>query len=153
MRVKIGGKGFFKNWPTFSHWLEQNLKKARNDLFILDNHLRPQWQFISDDSVIFRYEEGIDNIISQIANIIDADKPKKIPHKHSSYMEGFNLKLDLVDKIIIEDFYDKDFTLFNYSKSKSLLDMSIQGKSLSNKDQDIITNHLIEGITNKIDNI
>jgi hypothetical protein len=114
MRAVLGGKGFWKAFPTFSLWLESVLDKARKDPFHLDNHLRPQWDFTGTGVEILRYEDGLPAIIGRIAEIVDIAPPVEIEHVHDTSQTGIEVSWDLADRLRVQEFYARDFELFGY---------------------------------------
>jgi len=47
-------------------WLEHSLTEYRKDKYFLDNHLRPQVDFILPQMEIFKLEDGLDSILTGI---------------------------------------------------------------------------------------
>lgn len=114
MRALIAGKSFWKSWPTFSLWLEQTLNNARKTPFIMDNHIRPQWQFTGSGVEVFRFEDGMESILNQLAVRIGAPIPKEIPHQLSTQEFPHEVLWDKVDILRIQEFYAQDFQEFGY---------------------------------------
>lgn len=52
--------------PPFSDWLEESLAIYADDPYARDNHLRPQVEFLCDGIKIFRFEDGLDNVLRYI---------------------------------------------------------------------------------------
>ncbi|CAO4133396.1 hypothetical protein OFEAOIEE_LOCUS1123 [Methylorubrum extorquens] len=115
MHALLSGSGFWKAWPSFSHWLEHNLNLAHQNPYHLDNHLRPQWEFSGTGIKVFKFEEGMESILNRVAADIGAPTPVVAPHIHSTGAENINASFDVVDRIRMASFYEKDFDIFGYS--------------------------------------
>lgn len=75
LRCALAQDGVWKGAPRFSTWLENALEALRKNPFHLDNHLRPQWEFISERVRVFRYEDGLDTVVAKVAADIGATAP------------------------------------------------------------------------------
>lgn len=115
MRAHLGQKGFWKQWPTFSNWLEDMLNRARQDAFAFDNHLRPQWEFIGTGVEIFKLEDGLLQGLSRVAEKIGVEPPEEVPHELSVDKSLYPLEWDLSDRLKVQEFYQKDFEVFGYA--------------------------------------
>ncbi len=97
----------------FSNWVNDILEKATKSPDVLDNHLRPQGFFISDDVRIFKLESGIEAILETVAKENDLAAPTVISSKKVS------AKTDVIwsDSAIqrVQEFYKDDFHRFGYS--------------------------------------
>lgn len=114
MQVQIAESGFWKKAPRFSEWLDENLEKFSRNRFHLDNHLRPQWEFVSTNVEIFRLEDGIQAPIARISEVLGVACPELIPHE----LKGAETEVewDVPDRLRVQDVYYKDFELFGYQK-------------------------------------
>jgi hypothetical protein len=114
MRAVLGGKGFWQAFPSFSLWLETTLEQAARNPFHLDNHIRPQWQFTGTGVEVLRFEDGLPAIIGRIAELLNVPPPDEIPRIYDTSGSGIDVVWDLSDRLLVQDFYAKDFTLFGY---------------------------------------
>lgn len=114
MRAAESGKGFWRTWPTFSHWLEVQIERSVREPFTLDNHLRPQWEFSGSDVEVFRLEDGMPSIIATVAKRIGASVPEKIGHECSSRDFPEPIVWDRVDILRVRERYARDFEEFHY---------------------------------------
>ena len=109
----------FEKRPDFSMWVVDNLTKTKQHPFHADNHLRPQYQFIEENVEIFKFETGIASIIKTVAKKLDIAVPKDIPKKKQTKKEQVQFSLEALEAV--NDFYKKDFELFDYEmKHKSI---------------------------------
>jgi len=100
--------------PVFSLWLTQNLNVAEQNAHHLDNHLTPQSYFLDEALKIFRFEDGFEQIVNQIADLYDVPLPEKIPHDNKSAKRSLHWSVELLDKF--NKFYNIDFEKLNYTK-------------------------------------
>jgi hypothetical protein len=114
MRATLARQGFWKDAPRFSQWLETNLAAVARDPFHLDNHLRPQWDFHGSGVEVLRYEDGLVQAAARIAELLDVPKPEELPRVNDTSFAGINVVWDLSDRLRVQDFYAKDFEVFNY---------------------------------------
>lgn len=101
----------------FSSWVCKMLKETKRLPNLLDNHLRPQVEFISKDIEIFRFEQGISDIMNQVAERIEAEKPHNVIHKKSSNRIPVYWSLQAIH--LVNDFYKSDFESFNYQHKRN----------------------------------
>ena len=109
------GGGFFKSWPSFSLWLEDNLAKQKSMPFHLDNHLRAQWEFIGSDVEVFRLEDGIEIALEKVSSKLGVAHPMDIPVEASTVAAPIAVNWDRVDRLRVQDHYSTDFREFNYA--------------------------------------
>lgn len=114
MRAVLGGQGFWQAFPSFSLWLETTLEQASRNPFHLDNHIRPQWQFTGTGVEVLRFEDGLPAIIGRIAALLDVPPPEDLPRVHDTSGSGIEVAWDLADRLLVQEFYAKDFEVFGY---------------------------------------
>lgn len=115
MRQKLRAQGFFGGSLHFSAWLERALIDTRNNANHFDNHMRPQWTFVSDHMRIFRFEDGMDRILRQVSADLGLPAPETVPHALSSKgPERTPLVWDRADILRMREFYRQDFEQFGY---------------------------------------
>ena len=107
--------------PKFDAWLPKVLNLYLKNPFVGDNHLRPQIEYLVKGTRVFRYEDGLHNIVKDVYNKVGfIDNSNNCVGNHNTSREntGFNVNdinpsrnsLELIKK-----FYYKDFQHFNYS--------------------------------------
>jgi hypothetical protein len=69
MRSLLAKEQFFTELPKFPYWLEMTMEQVRRDRNFLANHFRPQIEFVGKDVHIYRYEEGLDNIVKKLNEV------------------------------------------------------------------------------------
>ncbi|MCI4679804.1 sulfotransferase family protein [Rhodoblastus acidophilus] len=115
MREAEGNAGFWGAFPEFSLWLEENLPLQTRDPWRLDNHLRPQWEFISSDTEVFRFEDGLENIMRSVADRVGLPPPDDVPHEMGRPLGPTKLAWDERDILKMRIHYGQDFSHFGYS--------------------------------------
>lgn len=112
MRAQLARESFWKGLPAFSHWLEENLDQQKRNKFHLDNHLRPQWEFLGKAVQVFRLEDGLNAPLAAIAGQLGIEAPEQAPHELRS--DPLELEWSPADRIRIRDHYARDFETFGY---------------------------------------
>ena len=109
--------------PPFSSWLAHHVQAARNNPFALDNHLRPQSDFLDSDMRIFKLEDGLDAALARVA--VDcglADQPVGRERVTVDRFKG-TIRWAGRDRILVNEFYARDFELLGYERIAAGLDL------------------------------
>lgn len=80
MQCELAQDSFFGEMQRFTPWLDRTVARFGRDPFVLDNHIRPQWEFLGDAVEVFRLEDGMDTILSAVAARIGVTAPGDIGH-------------------------------------------------------------------------
>jgi len=99
---------------SYSEWIRRLLTQYIKNNFVLDNHLRPQNHFIESNLDVFKFEDGMDNIIAEIAPKIGVDKPAVVPKENVSVKQETKLSnetLNLINRIYKNDFDQLGYTM------------------------------------------
>ncbi|WP_299743953.1 sulfotransferase family 2 domain-containing protein [uncultured Tateyamaria sp.] len=100
--------------PEFDIWAIRMLQRYESNPYVLDNHIRPQSEFVSDGLKLFRYEDGLDPVFDWIDEIGGhAALPRKW-HNRSSGPQVEPSK-DVAD--LIREFYAQDIALLDQISS------------------------------------
>ena len=116
MRAELQADSFFRMWPSFSHWLEVHLDKLRESPWMMDNHLRPQWEFHGSGVRVFKLEDGLDKALAKVARSNDVAPPAEVAHRLKTDKSPVEIEWDISDRLRIEDTYAKDFEEFGYDQ-------------------------------------
>jgi hypothetical protein len=116
-RRSLALEGFWRTAPRFPGWLESSLEALRNNPFHLDNHLRPQWDFVSRRVKVFHYEMGLPAILAQVAAEIGAPPPADLPRKLATQAMPGDVSFDVAETERVLGVYGRDFDIFGYSKA------------------------------------
>lgn len=112
MRAHLGKDNFFKGIAQFTPWLEDVLTRQKREPFCLDNHLRPQWEFLGSDVEVFRFEDGLQAPAARIAQKLGLAAPETLPR--DLVAPPLQLSWDQVDRIRVRDHYARDFETLGY---------------------------------------
>lgn len=88
--------------------------------YILDNHIRPQSEFVSNNTKIFKYEDGVEEVQQYFVQQDLLNSGAEIPHIYKT--DAIEIKIDARTMEKIHAFYEKDYKGLNYdNESVSLL--------------------------------
>lgn len=102
-----------KTPPEFNGWLGMALETRAKDPFHLDNHLRPQIEFIDDETDVVRFEDGLGVAVQRIFQELNLAAPAEAPRRNDFPRVEITLAKTALDRIV--DTYAADFERFNYS--------------------------------------
>lgn len=114
MRVQMAQGNILRAPPAFPVWLEEALDRQKREKFHLDNHLRPQWEFLGKGVKVFRFEDGLFAPLAAMAARLDVEPPAEIPHELSSGKQ--EIEWEPADRIRVQDHYARDFETFDYAR-------------------------------------
>ncbi|VVT34310.1 sulfotransferase family 2 domain-containing protein [Rhizobium sp. EC-SD404] len=115
MQATIQKTGFWRRHSSFSTWLDGSLEIARQNAFHLDNHLRPQWEFIGSGVRVLRLEDGLETGLAEVAAFLGEVPPANLGKENSTSNSEIRVDWDLQDRCKIEEFYRRDFEQFGYA--------------------------------------
>jgi len=115
LRHALAKQGFFKGIETFPAWVETTLAQARGNPWILDNHIRPQWQFASRHMRIFKFEDGLETIWATVRDEAGLSVHTPAPPSQLG-TEAFDgvIDWDIREINLVREFYRQDFETFGY---------------------------------------
>lgn len=105
--------------PDFSQWVINNLNNAQKNPFIFDNHLRPQTDFIDSDVEIFKYENGLYVITTELEKHFDIPKGLNLLNDNKSLRDEVHWSNEALN--LTNSFYRNDFAQLNYDKRKPIV--------------------------------
>jgi hypothetical protein len=114
MQIALRRAEFFRTGPPFSLWLERSLSTQKKEPFHLDNHLRPQWEFLGSGIDIFKFEDGLQRIVQHIATQLGLSPPAELPHELSTEGCAETIVWDRADRLLVREHFRHDFTQFGY---------------------------------------
>lgn len=103
----------------FQSWLDRVLNKAKTDPFFLDGHLVPQWDFLTEACTIYRFEDGIGEIIKDVAEKTGLPLPHEIPHHRGSKPQQVEINWTAHGTIATNQKYRADFENLGYEMRKT----------------------------------
>lgn len=110
-RTAVGGDGM-RDRPLFGAWVERMLGQYAQNPFALDNHLRPQWQFLGHEVRTFLYEDGgVLAAAKAMAGALGIGAPDRLPSLREAPVTETLIHWDDVRRGLVEDVYTRDFRL------------------------------------------
>jgi hypothetical protein len=108
--------------PTFADWFENCQRQFQKNKYFLDNHIRPQVEFVGPDVKVYKYEDGLNSIVKNIFSDlrISLDKDIDIPLLNTSaeYLKDGQRSRDVIvldsEMKKIREIYARDFEMFEY---------------------------------------
>jgi len=99
-------------------WAERAFRKSRDNPFWHDNHLRPQHEFLVPGAVVYRLEDGLDNMASDLRRRFGLDLGAQVPH-HMSRAQQSGVPSEKVEVSArteqrVREFYADDYAQFGY---------------------------------------
>lgn len=120
----------------FATWSMTVLAEYQRDSFARDNHIRPQSQYLDYDGLhVFRFEDGLPNIFSQLSLALNLKAPMTLPNEKVSKRASFIVPHETLDRI--EAFYAEDFQRLNYTRCPRPLAVNEHSDSCSGGQQSI----------------
>lgn len=114
MRSLLAQERFFKELPKFPFWLEQTLNQVNSDRNIYANHLRPQIEFIGKKVNVFRYEDGLENIVRKVNENTGIEL--SLPQEKLLQTQSIQAPIQWTSESVrmVNQFYAEDFKAFSY---------------------------------------
>lgn len=109
--------GSYKNSLKFWEWVIKSLDRASIDPTYLDNHIRPQSDFLADGVDVFKLEDGLDIVAQKVSAFLKLDTSVGIGQKNASNKPAVEWTDEAL--AIVNDFYAADFSRFGYSQKPS----------------------------------
>lgn len=115
MRHVLASAGPMGVFPPFGNWLERTLEQYHSNPWVLDNHIRPQVQFLGEGVHMYRLEEGMETIVRRICAASGLPAPGILGREMSSETFGGELVWSAYEIALVQDFYAGDFQRLGYS--------------------------------------
>lgn len=110
-----GGDG---SAATVNEWTERMLRTYETNPFVLDNHLRPQHEFLVPQAHCYRLEDGLEAAMSDLNQRYHLDLPTDFPYALKSDNPGqlASRDVELSPAVLgrLAGFYREDFERFGY---------------------------------------
>lgn len=99
----------------FSDWFSAAAKACRTDPRTLQNHMRPQAEFLFADVEVFKFERGLGTIIADVDRKLEVMESREIPHSKRGGERV--VQIGESDLQLVREFYERDFYEFSYDPS------------------------------------
>ena len=111
-RVKAG-----KPVPEFEQFAQEWLVRQESDPGVGDNHFRPQVDFLLPGMDVFKYEEGLDNVLRRLARQLSYRKLGRVPPHKMAPRVDVDRSIESLSQATLahlERLYVADFAVFGY---------------------------------------
>lgn len=98
---------------SFDDWVCNKINDYAEDNYILDNHFRPQHEFVGKKIQVFRFEDGMDAILKTISEITGLSLDPSTHQRQSTNKVQLTWSPETREKAV--SFYAKDFETFDYA--------------------------------------
>lgn len=99
--------------PEFDQWLAETLETAGTDPYHLDNHIRPQSEFISTGMKLFKLEDGLEKPVAAALRKLKIKGPG-VPLRAENRSGDGRVSASDRTLAVIASFYAADFERFGY---------------------------------------
>jgi hypothetical protein len=96
----------------FDQWLTLILGLASMVPNLRHNHYRPQADFLCFKAEIFRFEDGMENIVGRLAARLGLPRPDAIPHKRRT--EKIPIRISAASRARVRRIFASDYETFEY---------------------------------------
>ena len=116
------------NIPSFDYWFNSMVQLYEINPYILDNHIRPQSDFLGDKlSKIYRYEDGLEEVLNDVLENIGVNKRVETVERRNTSLKNTglnsqNILHSLEVDVALRSFYERDFKIWDslrFSKSNN----------------------------------
>jgi hypothetical protein len=99
----------------FNLWFESEINQYRNYHRYMDNHFKPQSEFVGPTSKVYKLEQGFDNILADISEHVGEPLIFDMPYANES---NKTISVDDIDKSLVYNAYKQDFERFGYDSAR-----------------------------------
>ena len=100
----------------FPFWLRLMLAVARRNPYAFDNHFRAQSEFLSEDAVLFRLEDGLAGVEDWLVQTTGEGQGAAMPHAIST---GKSARVAPAEAALIARFFAVDYDRLGYPRPAS----------------------------------
>jgi len=104
---------------TFQEFVENLFNQYNLNPYILDNHIRPQYQFLNDGVQIFRFGD-FDGLINKLSEFDNFDRNKLFhlnrsteSNNSSNYLNSLGWRPNEKTIELVKEFYKEDYKILN----------------------------------------
>ncbi|MGN6636867.1 MAG: sulfotransferase family 2 domain-containing protein, partial [Oryzihumus sp.] len=99
-------------------WARWCLERYAKNTYILDNHIRPQYDFLLPGATTYRLEDGMESIVADLERRFDLGLAGEVPQHLSSRRAGrlssSDVEINSDTEKLLRDFYADDFEHLGY---------------------------------------
>lgn len=98
----------------FPAWVGAVFKRHAKNPYVLDNHIRPQVEFVDENVEVFRFEDGFESVLRRVADRLGVPEMRTGEyHKQKHPALDIECPPDCLDEIA--QFYRADYETFGYA--------------------------------------
>ncbi|MFC7405065.1 sulfotransferase family 2 domain-containing protein [Georgenia alba] len=116
--MRSGRLGLEPDAASVDAWADRALRKYAADHYVLDNHLRPQSEFLLPGSHVYRLEDGLDAVPRNLNALHDLGLPEEVPRVRESGGRGLSTReVQLSEELTarLRALYAQDASAFGYA--------------------------------------
>ncbi|WP_235547844.1 MULTISPECIES: sulfotransferase family 2 domain-containing protein [unclassified Nocardioides] len=101
-------------------WTDEVMGRYQRNPYALDNHLRPQTDFLLPNTATYRLEDGLEAMVSDLNARFDLGLTAELSHRLRSGKKGLpSSAVDVPDDVVarLHEFYAADFEQLGYPAS------------------------------------
>lgn len=100
----------------FHKWARKSIRKCRGDPYYLDNHIRPQRDFLLQNAhLTFRIEDGIQPVIDYVKQKLQIESVPEVRHLNAA-PETPKISVSISLRARIEEFFAEDYERLGYDR-------------------------------------
>ena len=100
-------------------WTHDLLARLERNPAVLDNHLRPQHEFVLPQARVYRFEDGLEAALADLSARFSLDLPAEVPHTLESGAGGglSSRDVEMTDNVTahVRAVYARDYEVFGYA--------------------------------------
>lgn len=100
--------------PAFDTWVNQVFDRYQVDSFVLDNHIRPQEQFVLPQAQVTALERGVAHTLNKLSETLGVPLPVGHDPIVNASPRDDGLEISAATRARIQTFYAKDFALHKW---------------------------------------
>ncbi|WP_297083608.1 sulfotransferase family 2 domain-containing protein [uncultured Demequina sp.] len=105
---------------AFEEWVRASLATTYADPYHLDNHMRPQHEFLVPGTRVYRFEDGLDAGLEDLKILTGLDVPPSAPRRNTGEERsgGTPRDVEVNDNVrrLVGSFYAEDYRRFGYAR-------------------------------------
>jgi hypothetical protein len=99
-------------------WAREKLDCYRDDPYVLDNHLRPQTEYLVPGVLVHRLEDGLESLVERLNDEhrlgLAPTVPRRLVRRHARDVPSGDVPLTAALEAELREFYSADFTQLGY---------------------------------------
>lgn len=119
-------------FSSFEKWATRRLRDYPADPHVLDNHLRPQHEFIAEGIEWFKLENGLEQpTLAALTHLGYPGLVKPLVNMKVSQEFAVTISEELLAKVV--EFYQRDYDMFGYDRSELPKGLTVGGEPFKEK--------------------